>query len=141
MTTQHTIQPLEPGDPRTCTVNHDDYTAVQFDFYIPAAVWSHSATRIFLDRLKNLAKGATIFKGMVGVWQDEEEDTNIFRMILRRDKFDPDNIRRCLHSEVGDLFAKLSTSTESSQKAVMFTETVICVTMAKKPAREPRYAD
>lgn len=126
--TEHTVQ---TGDGQNCRVsaNHEDYRANQYEFYIPEAIWSHQSVQTFITRLASIEPGATIFQGLVGVWQGEPEQTPIYRVILRTGQFDPANTRSALHSEIGRLMADLSASDESAQDAFMFTETDIRVTM------------
>ncbi|MFH0926929.1 MAG: hypothetical protein V1872_15065 [bacterium] len=93
---------------------------------IPFTIWLHSSIKLFIQKLQSVEPSATIFKGGTGVWKKEkEEDISIYRMILRSDDFDRSNVESMLHSEVGDLMAKLSGWSESSQKAVMVTQTEI----------------
>lgn len=130
--THHTTQPMKPGSAATVEVDHDDKVAIQYEFYIPQSIWSHSATRTFITRLGTLAPGATIFKGATGVWESETESVNIYRLILEGGKFDPNNTRAALHSEVGQLLARWSEWTGSAQKAFLFIETAISMTLSSK---------
>ena len=126
--TEHTVQ-TGSGQGYRVSVNHEDYQAIQYEFYIPEAIWEHESVQTFIERLESVQPGATIFQGLVGVWQGQPEQTRIYRMILRAGQFDPANTRSALHSEVGRLMADLSASDESAQDAFMFTETDIRVTM------------
>lgn len=132
--TTHTVQTGE-GQGYRVIVNHEDYQAIQYEFYIPEAIWNNQSVRTFINRLESVEPGATIFQGLVGVWQGQPEQTRIYRMILRAGQFDPANTRSALHSEVGRLMADLSASNQSAQDAFMFTETNIRVTMANGLAR------
>jgi hypothetical protein len=131
--TTHTTQPLRPDNAKEIPIEHEDYRAIQYDFYIPAAVWDHSRVKVFRQRLESIASGATIFKGTTGVWMGQSEDTHVYRMIIREGQFDPNGTRSVLHGELGRLLADLSTWRESAQQAMMFTETDIRVTMARAP--------
>ncbi len=127
--TEHTVKtPVYKG--HRVSVNHEDYEAIQYEFYIPEAIWNHSSVQTFLQRLESIEPGATIFAGLVGVWQGEHEQSRIYRKILRAEQLDHANTRAALHSEVGRLMADLSASAESTQDAFMFTETHIRVTMS-----------
>lgn len=111
-------------------VTHDDFDAVEYEFYIPAAVFDHSATKDFIARLKTIQPSATISKGLQGVWQGSTEDTNIFKMVLRKGQFDAAQLRSVLRSEIGRLVASLSAWTESKQGSVLFTEREIHVCLS-----------
>jgi len=132
--TTHTVQ-TGGGQGYRVAANHEDYQAIQYEFYIPEAIWVHQSVQAFIRRLESIEPGATIFQGLVGVWQGQPEQTRIYRMILREGLFDPANTRSALHSEVGRLMADLSASDESAQDAFMFTETDIRVTLANGLAR------
>ncbi len=127
--TEHTVKmPVYKG--HRVSVNHDDYEAIQYEFYIPEAIWNHSSVQTFLQRLESIESGSTIFAGLVGVWQDEPEHSRIYRKILRAEQLNPVNTRAALHSEVGRLMADLSAFAEAAQDAFMFTETDIRVTIS-----------
>jgi hypothetical protein len=72
-----TTRPLVPGNGSKITIEHDDDQSIQYEFYIPAAVWSHTVVRTFIQRLEQLAPGATIFKGATGVWHNKTTYVNI----------------------------------------------------------------
>jgi hypothetical protein len=110
-------------------VEHDNYAAIQYEFYIPEAIWSHPSVQTFITRLQSVEAGATVFAGLTGVWQGVAETTRIYRLVLRAARFDANNTRAALHSEIGRLMADLSASPEHAQQAIMFSETDIRVTM------------
>jgi hypothetical protein len=111
-------------------VNHENKPAIQYEFYIPAAIYQHTATKLFLKQLGQLAPGATIFKGAVGSWKGDEEDVHIYRLILGGE-FDPANVRMGLHPMIADLMAELATWKESYQDAFLFTEQLIQMDLTK----------
>jgi hypothetical protein len=127
--TNHTVH-TGPGQGYHVRLTHEDYPAIQYEFYIPEVIWSHPSVQTFIQRLKSIEPGATIFQGLVGVWHVQPEETRIYRMVLRADEFDRANTRSALHSAIGQLMAHLSGSDESAQDAFMFTEADIRVTMA-----------
>jgi hypothetical protein len=132
--TEHTItQPH--GSAYRVAVDHEDFKAIQYEFYIPRLVWNLPSVRVFIKRLDSIEKGATLFSKLGGVWEGEHEETNIYRKIIDRRNFQPSNTRTALHSAVGRLMADLSASPEFAQQAVMFTETPIRVTMSKNVRR------
>jgi hypothetical protein len=129
-TTRHTVK-LPNGSGYRVAVEHDDYEAVQYDFYIPRLIWDLPSVRTFIKRLDSVVFGATIFPELTGVWEGEREGTNIYRKIVPRSQFQSSNTRAALHSEIGRLMANLSASREFAQQAVMFTETSISVSMGQ----------
>lgn len=127
--TTRTIQVLIPNGPVQVKIVHENTPAIQYEFYIPAAVYRHSAVRRFITRLGSVAPGATIFKGATGTWEGDEEDVNIYRLILGGE-FDAANVRSGLHAEIADMMSQLATWKESRQKAFLFTETLIQMDLA-----------
>ncbi len=129
-TTHHTYNPLYRGNKKTIRVEHDNDSAVQYEFYFPQSVWSHSATKSFFIKLGNLAPGATIFKGATGVWKKDEEDVNIYRLILGGSDINKKVILSNLYMEIGELMAGWAEWNESIQEAFLFTETDIQLTIS-----------
>lgn len=130
--TEHHVQPLQPGGAVRVEVEHTDYCAIQYEFYIPGAIWGHPAVVNFINELQSVIPGATIFPGMTGVWQRETEITHIYRMIAPAARFSRENVRGILWNRVGNLYAQLSTWHVSAQQAIMFTETEIHVSMSQR---------
>ena len=128
VSTDHTVK-LPQGSGYRVAVDHVDYAAIQYDFYIPRLIWELPSVKFFIKRLDSIEAGATLFEGLTGIWKGEREGTNIYRKIIDGRKFDPNNTRAGLHAAVGRLMADLSASPEFKQDAVMFTETRINVTM------------
>jgi len=131
--TTHTI--ANRGEGCDVSIDHDDYEATQYEFYIPEAIWKHKAVRTLLSRLEDFASSATAFSRLAGVWDHKPETTRIYRMVLRAGQFDPVETRTVLQNEIGRLMAELSADAGSAQDAFMFTETPIRVTMSRGPAR------
>ncbi len=127
--TNHTVEDAQ-GQAVRVTINHSHYQAVQYDFYIPVSIWDATRTQTFLERLLSLQSGATVFNGLTGVWRGDQEETRIYRMILRADQFDRNNIRTAFQNEVGSLMADLSV-TSLRQEAVLFTETAIALSLSQ----------
>lgn len=132
--TTHTVQ-TNAGTGYRVKVSHEDYTAIQYEFYIPEAIWNHSLVQVLIRRLESVEPNATIFRGLTGVWQSETETTRIYRLILRRVRFDPNNTRAVLHGEVGRLMADLSAMPQHAQQTFMFTETDIRATESNNVRR------
>ena len=126
---RHTVPPRSRRG-RRGRVHPDDHPAVQYEFYIPNAIWSHPAVQAFMKRLQSVVPGATIFGSLGGVWQGKPEATRIYRLIVPADQFDVNHTRATLHSEIGRLLADLSASPKHAQHTFMFTQTDIRVTMA-----------
>jgi hypothetical protein len=119
-----TYHPLVKGEAAQITIEHENVGCVQYEFYIPAVVYLHTAVRRFLGRLGKLAPGATISKGAIGSWEGGEEDVNGYRLILI-EGFNREEMRGTLHTEIADVMASLAESTESAQQEVIFTEVEI----------------
>lgn len=122
-TTSHTLQ-NQAGSAEHVTVSHSRCPAVQYDFYIPTAIWDTPPVQTFLTRLLSLEPGATVFNGLTGVWQGETEHTRIYRLILRASQFQRNNVTDALRPEIGRVMAELSL-TPQHQQAFMYTETDI----------------
>lgn len=133
-TTSHTLQ-NQSGSASRVTVSHSREVAVQYDFFIPTAIWNERSVQIFLTRLLSLEPGATVFKGLTGVWQGETEDTRIYRLILRASQFQRNNVTDALRQEIGVLMATLSL-TPQQQQAFMYTETDIQMSMSTLRGQE-----
>ena len=125
--TEHTVQ-TDEGQGYQVRVSHEDYVAIQYEFYIPETIWDNPSIQTFLQQLGSIQPNATIFQGLVGVWQGEPEQTRIYRMILGAGQFAIGNVRAALHSAIGSLMAELSGSAEHTQDTFMFSETDIRVT-------------
>ena len=123
-TLTRTYFPLVKGEATQITIEHENVGCVQYEFYIPATVYLHTAVRRFLSRLGKLAPGATISKGAIGSWEGGEEDVNVYRLILS-EGFDREKMRGTLHEEIADVMASLAESKESAQQEVIFTEVEI----------------
>ena len=126
--TNHTV-PNSNGQAVRVSAQHTHPHAIQYDFYIPGAIWSQSEVINFLSGLSRLAPGATIFHGLIGVWQGVPEETCIYRLIVEYGEYDRNNLTSALRSEIGNLMARLSV-TASSQEAIMFTETNINMSLS-----------
>jgi len=127
------VEPLFPGEPEDVTIEHDyNEGIVQYEFYIPAAIWRHSAVKNFISQLTGkIDPSGTIFKGMTGVWEGEEEDTYIYRLIFDSSELSITLTRRIFNDLITEMMAKLSEHTESAQEAFLFTENVISATLSK----------
>ena len=118
------------------TVDHDSYVAVQFDFYIPAAIYK-------LPKIEGLRKsladieGATVFENETGIWEGQPEKTHVFRVILRPGKLDLDDARSQIKNVIGEFMVDVSDSQKHRQKAIMFTETRVEVALAKNVKKIP----
>jgi hypothetical protein len=135
-----TIQPLAPGNAASVVINHENRTAIQYEFYIPAAVYYHTAVQAFRQSLGQLAPGATIFRGATGVWMGEEEDVYIYRTLIKYGEHTPETLRPGLRSLIQAMMASLATWKEASQKEVLFTETLVCMNQSFLVAVKPAVA-
>ncbi len=127
----HGVEPLAAMKAISKTIDHRHQPeSMQYEFYIPAAIWKHSAVKVFVDKLRNLDRGATIFKGVLGIWKDEQEDTYIYRLILGPEEATDDyfnRIHETLCEGIAEMKVKLSEWKESAQDDFLFTETKLSV--------------
>ena len=146
-------KPLQPSNPVPVTIDQEhDEQVVQYEFYIPAKIWDHSAVKDFREKLGKISVGATIFKGTTGIWKSpnkwekEEkevvEDTHIYRLIKGeipdeckgeddRSMSGKDYIRANLRGFIEKMMLELSVWDESKQEEFLFTETEIFNNLAK----------
>lgn len=126
------FKPLVPTGPEHISFSEEDEVAYKYEFYIPAAVWKHTATRNFIQQLGQLNPGATIFKGATGVWKEDVEDVNIYVLILRQNDLGPPTaVRSALRDAVRQLMSGLAEWKESFQEAFLFTETVMRMSLTQ----------
>lgn len=129
--TTYTVQSAD-GLPIHIAILHADHCAIAYDFYIPSAIWDDQPVQMFLARLRSVENSATVFNGLTGVWQGEQECTRIYRVILRSGQFDRSNIRTTLQNEIGRLMADLEITPGHGQQAVLFTETEVRVSLSSQ---------
>ncbi|MBI5722415.1 MAG: hypothetical protein HZA50_00510 [Planctomycetes bacterium] len=127
--TTHVVK-AGPGQEHRVRIAHEEQAAVQYEFFIPEAIWEHPSVHAFRQWLASLEPGATIFAGMVGMWDGRPEPTRIYRTILRSGLFDPAKTRATLYNEIGRIMAELSNSAHDAQESFMFTEVDIRVIMS-----------
>ncbi len=123
------------GPRRAVDIEHRVLHATQYEFYLPAAIWNPPMTKQFIERIGNLASGATIFTGATGAWRQEkekggkgevvQEDVCIYRIIVNAEVLSADNARSGIHSEIANLSAFLSICDSILQKEIIFTEAMI----------------
>ncbi|HYE61264.1 MAG TPA: hypothetical protein VD997_04640 [Phycisphaerales bacterium] len=100
--------------------------AVEYEFYIPAAVWEHGATRAFLAWLTSEVEGATVFKGAVGAWEGQVERTHVVRVLAGADEATSGLIA----ARAGELMRAWGESPQTRQETLMFTKrTAVVVTV------------
>lgn len=129
-----TTQPHVPTGQRDVSIQHKVIRAIQYDFYIPIAVWHHPAIITFKNNIGTLAGGATVFKGATGVWTEEregaqgvpiEEDVYIWRIVVPGDAKTAEIYRNGIHSYIATMMASLSECDLSRQGEFMFTESLV----------------
>jgi hypothetical protein len=139
--TQHEIRPLRRATRARVAVTHDEFVATEYELYIPAGIWTHTAVRAFLDRPLRAEGGATISKGATGLWRGGQEETHVIRIVVRRTAADRaadhDRFFDVLQRRVGRLMAHLAEWPEARQQEVMFTAKEVRVGVSKL-ARRPR---
>jgi hypothetical protein len=145
--TEHEIRPLRRARAARVAVQHDEFVATEYELYIPAGIWTHTAVRAFLDRPLRAEGGATISKGATGLWRGSQEETHVIRIVVRRSAKDRDQGRDrffdLLQRRVGHLMAKLAEWPEARQQEVMFTAKEVRVgvsVLSTPPARNPSAA-
>jgi len=133
--TQHEIRPLRRAATARVAVAHDEFVATEYELYIPAGIWTHTAVRAFLDRPLRAEGGATISKGATGLWRGGQEETHVIRIVVRRTPADRatghDRFFDLLQRRVGRLMAHLAEWPEARQQEVMFTAKEVRVGVSK----------
>jgi hypothetical protein len=133
--TQHEIRPLRRAATARVAVTHDEFVATEYELYIPAGIWTHTAVRSFLDRPLRAEGGATISKGATGLWRGGQEETHVIRIVVRRTAADRasghDRFFDLLQRRVGRLMAHLAEWPEARQQEVMFTAKEVRVGVSK----------
>jgi hypothetical protein len=122
--TEHRIKPLRRAATAQVKVRHDEFVATEYELYIPAGIWTHTAVKAFLDRPLRAEGGATISKGATGLWRGGQEETHVIRIVVRRVPGDDGAAKRffdLLQRRVGRLMAHLAEWPEAKQEVVMFT--------------------
>jgi hypothetical protein len=56
--------------------------AIEFEFYVPAALWRRKATRTFLNEVYGFVEGATLIGGARGAWHGQSETTHLVRVVI-----------------------------------------------------------
>lgn len=142
--TRHDIRPLRRATTASVVVAHDEFVATEYEIYIPAGIWTHTAVRSFLERPLRAEGGATISKGATGLWRGGQEETHVIRIVVRRAAGDRDGADRffdVLQRRIGRLMAHLAEWPEARQQEVMFTAKEVRVgvsTLSRAPARATR---
>jgi hypothetical protein len=82
--TEHRIKPLRRAiSPARVDVLHDEFVATEYEIFIPAGIWTHTAVQEFLDEPLRAEGGATISKGATGLWRGGQEETHVIRIVVR----------------------------------------------------------
>lgn len=134
--TRHRIRPLQRGASRPATVEHDEFTATEYELYIPSGIWTHSAVERFLAEPLHAEGGATISKGATGIWRGGQEETHVIRIVIRhaeRDRGSP--FFDLLQRRAGHLMARLAEWPEARQHEVMFTAKEVRVSVSRLKRR------
>lgn len=111
------------------------FEALEFDFFLPTAIWDHQAVCAFRDDLAAVEPGATIQHANTGLWNGEAEGTRVYRLLLRVGAFDPDRVTRWLHRRVGRLADELAGDAAARQDEVRFTRRSVQVFTATPPPK------
>ena len=116
-----TIRPDDANGAKTAYVTPEDFEATEFEFYIPEAIAEHPATVAFVKWIETLEPSATIFKGLLGMWEGKPEQSSIYRMVLRNDRMSGPGVIPAIVNEVSKLTAQLAEQAASRQEMVFFT--------------------
>jgi hypothetical protein len=103
-----------------------EQAADEYEFYIPAVVWEHAATRKFLAWLTSDIEGATVFNGAVGAWEGQVERTHVVRVLVRQG----DTGER-FRSEARRLMREWGRSDSTRQESVMYSRREVMVTIVE----------
>ncbi|MGC2160402.1 MAG: hypothetical protein WA634_00705 [Silvibacterium sp.] len=112
-------------------VDHVDYDAIQYEFYIPHAIWNHRSVRSFIRDVNSISQGSTEFPKVKGEWMGTTENTHIFRKIFEASQLGAEQFRKAIRKELGRLMVALSQSKRSKQDTFMFTESLIHVMLSR----------
>jgi hypothetical protein len=115
-----------PGKGVRVVLRQNKSVAVQYDFFIPAAIWRCKPIKMLLKSLESVELGATIFKGMTGIGEGAREKTHLYRMILMAGKHQRANVKGGLDSAVAHAMSGLA-ATRHKQAAFWYTEAEITV--------------
>ena len=155
--TQHRTRPLRRAGAKRVAVEHDEFLATEYEIYVPAGIWTHTAVREFLARPLRVEGGATISKGATGLWRGGQEETHVIRIVVRRDGSTSgdgagdetgggagtaraprrDRFFDMLQRRIGRLMARLAEWPEARQQEVMFTAKAVRVGISRL-GRPPR---
>ncbi len=139
--TRHGIRPLRRGSTARVAVEHDEFPATEYEIYIPAGIWTHTAVQKLLDEPLHVEGGATISKGATGLWRGGQEETHVIRIVVRRAPVAPggrDRFFDLLQRRLGGLMARLAEWPEARQQEVMFTAKEVRLGVSRLAARRRR---
>lgn len=105
----------------TTTLSHLRSPALEFEFYLPAPVWEHPATKRFLSAIYDLVEGATILGGARGVWRDVHESMNIVRVLVKRDDAKSADCIARVEMETSRVMQEWSLSETTRQETLLYT--------------------
>ena len=114
-------------------IEHLNYAAIQYEFYIPRQIWNLEAVRLFIERVDSVQSGATVLPHVVGVWLGDREGTRIYRKIIRSARIARDSLRQLFEDEIRRMMRDLPPANQ--QDAVLFTENEIFVSLSQDRAR------
>jgi hypothetical protein len=140
--TRHSIRRLRRATkPTRVAVAHDEFAATEYELYVPAGIWTHTAVQELLDEPLQIEGGATISKGATGLWRGGQEETHVIRIVVRHTEEDVDRADRffdLLQRKVGRLMARLAEWPEARQQEVMFTAKEVRVGTSRLTGTSPR---
>ena len=122
------------GPKKPVAVRHDFRVTTAlyqiFDVYIPNALSRKGATKLFIERVTSIDKGATIYKGGVGLWENHPEKSEVLRVCIRvveadgSIRFDQHNLRGMFRNTAELLLRDLTERHGHFEEAIFFNDWV-----------------
>jgi hypothetical protein len=105
------------------------------DIYLPTNLWQYRATDVFIERVLTLCPGATIYRGALGRWAAQDEETRVLRISVEvvthdgRVVFDVPNFRTGIRDAATDLLVDLQANHGHVEQAIFFNDWSACGTL------------
>ena len=99
-----------------------------FDIYIPEAIFGLEAVSRFLNKLRALSEGATLYQGVDGDWYQETESVRVLRMSITLVMPDgvvmwtEESVREAIANLICDLTVELRDVHGHFEEAIFFND-------------------
>jgi hypothetical protein len=109
-----------------------------FDIYLPTALLTLAATTTFIERVLQLCPGATIYRGTLGRWAGQDEDTDVLRISVEvvasdgRVVFNVPNLRTGIRDAATQLLVDLQANHGHIEQAIFFNDWSACGTLVAR---------